>query len=188
MAVEGVSKTFTGPIQINCCYSLLSVYIIKSITTTSIMNEDSSTFGKKYKLHYALIAHYGTINKYSAKRTGMTEEDRELFRKAIVQSIMANQTDSKQGQEPLIYFEIVYKPDFDGYLGDLRRFIDINHKEDAIRSIDDVTMDFSRLTETISAMKEKGYIEKVLGWKHPFAKNDHLLNMPELKKWIYGLQ
>ena len=31
----------------------------------------------------------------------MTEEDRNIFRRALVQGMMANQTDSKQGQEPL---------------------------------------------------------------------------------------
>ncbi|MEA4964045.1 type I CRISPR-associated protein Cas7 [Lutispora sp.] len=183
MAVGGVSKTFTGPVQINWGYSLHPVDFVKSSTITSIMNEDSSTFGKKYKLHYALIAHYGTINKYSARQTGMSKEDRDLFRKAIVQSIMANQTDSKQGQEPLLYLEIVYKPDFDGYLGDLRRFIDAKpHKEEAIRSINDITVDFDRLRETVKEMNGKGYIEKIVGWKHPFAKEEHLINMPEYEE------
>lgn len=182
MAVEGVTKTYTGPVQINWGYSLHPVDLVKSSTITSIMNEDSSTFGKKYKLHYGLIAHYGTINKFSAKKTGLTNKDRELFRKALVQSIMANQTDSKQGQEPLLYLEIVYTPEFDGYLGDLRRFIDIEHKEGAIRSIGDITVDFNMLNEIIISMKEKGYIEKVLGWKHPYGGDNSLINLPKYEE------
>lgn len=179
MAVKGVSKTFTGPIQINWGYSLHPVDIVKSSTITSIMNDDSSTFGKKYKLHYALIAHYGTINKYNAKETGMTDKDHENFRKAIVQSIMANQTDSKQGQEPLLYLEVSYKPEFDGYLGDLRRFLSVTHKENTIRSIDDVKTDFGDLAETITKMKDKGYIDAVRAWSHPFVKEGQFTNMPE---------
>ncbi|WP_132996422.1 CRISPR-associated protein [Sporanaerobacter acetigenes] len=181
MAVEGVSRTYTGPVQMSWGYSLHPVELVKSSTITSIMNDDNSTFGKKYKLYYALISHYGTINKYNAQRTGMTEEDRVLFRKSLVQSIMANQTDSKQGQEPLFYLEILYKEDFDGYLGDLRRFIDISYGEN-IRSIEDLTVDFSRLNTALDEMKKKGYLDKVIGWEHPFASKKQLINMPQYEE------
>lgn len=182
MAVEGVSKTYTGPVQVTWGYSLHPVELVKSNTITSIMNDDNSTFGKKYKLYYALINHYGTINKYAAKLTGMKDSDREIFRKALVQGMMTNQTDSKQGQSPLFYLEVMYKPDFDGYLGDLRRFLDVNYEADkVIRKLEDIKVDFSRLTKTIEAMKEKGYIEDVIGWVHPCANQGNLINMPSFK-------
>jgi CRISPR-associated protein Csh2 len=181
MAVEGVSKTYTGPIQFNWGYSLHPVELIKSNTITSIMNDDNSTFGKKYKIYYALVTHYGTINKNNAKLTGMTKTDKEIFRKALVQGIMSNKTDSKQGQDPMFYLEIVYKPEFDGYLGDLRRFLDVEYK-DVIRTIDNIKVDFVRLNDTIANMKEKGYIDKVVGWKHPFVKEDSFLNLPSYEK------
>ncbi|AEE90319.1 conserved protein of unknown function [Tepidanaerobacter acetatoxydans Re1] len=181
MAVEGVSKTFTGPVQLNWGYSLHPVELIKSNTITSIMNEDNSTFGKKYKLYYALMAHYGTINKYNAKLTGMTEKDRELFRKALGQSLMANQTDSKQGQEPIFYLEILYAPEFDGYLGDLRRFLNVEYATYAIRSLDDIKVDFSRLNDAINNVKNKGYIDKVIGWVNPFIPNESFMNLPEFE-------
>jgi len=182
MAVEGVSRTFTGPIQINWGYSLHPVELVKSNTITSIMNDDNSTFGKKYKLYYALIAHYGTINKYNAQLTGMTDEDRDLFRKALVQGLMANKTDSKQGQDPLFYFEIIYKPNFDGYLGDLRRFLNVNYKSEVIRSLGHIVIDFSRLKDIIDGMKSKGYIDKVVGWLHPFITKENLVNLPEFQE------
>ncbi|NSW92250.1 MAG: type I CRISPR-associated protein Cas7 [Firmicutes bacterium] len=185
MAVEGVTRTYTGPVQISWGYSLHPVELVRSSTITSIMNEDSSTFGKKYKVYYALVAHYGTMNKYSAKLTGMTEEDRDLFRHALVQGLMTNQTDSKQGQEPLFYLEIVYKPEYDVYLGDLRRFVDVkeNKEDDAsrevtIRSLNDLTVDFHGLNQVITDLKDKGYIEKVIGWIHPVAQEGRLLNIP----------
>lgn len=181
MAIEGVSRTYTGPIQINWGYSLHPVELVKSSTITSIMNDDNSTFGKKYKVYYALVAHYGTINKNSAKITGMTEADRDLFRKALVQGMMSNKTNSKQGQEPLFYIEIIYKPEFDGYLGDLRRFLNTQYDE-TIRSLEDITVDFFHLKETIEDIKEKGYVEKVVGWKHPFANENNLINFPEFEE------
>lgn len=180
MAIEGVSRTYTGPVQITWGYSLHPIELVKSNTITTIMNDDNSTFGKKYKLYYALSAHYGTINKYSAKLTGMTIEDRDLFRKSLIQGLMSNQTDSKQGQDPLLYLEIMYKSEFDGYLGDLRRFLRTTYDENkAIRKMEDILIDFKDLTEAIETLKNKGYIEKVIGWKHPFAKNECLINMPQ---------
>src|SRR5690606_24987260 len=110
---------------------------------------------------------------------------RNLFRRALVQGMMANQTDSKQGQEPLFYFEVIYKPEYDVYLGDLRRFIDVKQndedgtgKEGVIRSLNDLIVDFSNLSQVITDLKNKGYIEKVIGWVHPITQKSHLLNMP----------
>jgi len=183
MAVEGFSRTYTGPVQVTWGYSLHPVELVKSNTITTIMNDDSSTFGKKHKVYYALVAHYGTMNKYSAKLTGMTEADRDLFRKSLVQGLMSNQTDSKQGQDPLFYLEVIYKPEFDGYLGDLRRFLDVTYcEEQPIRKLEDLKVDFQRLTKAIAELKNAGYIEKVMGWKHPFANEDHLINMPEFEE------
>ncbi len=182
MAVEDVTRTYTGPIQISWGYSLHPVELVKSNSITTIMNDDSSTFGKKYKLYYALIAHYGTINKYSAEKTGMTEEDRELFRKALIQSIMSNQTDSKQGQEPLFYLEVLYKEEFDGYIGDLRRFLDVKYEDKPIRGLKDLTVDFSRLNDVLNEMKKKDYIDKVIGWMHPLVDTDYLINIPQYEE------
>lgn len=182
MAVENVSRTFVGPVQITWGYSLHPVELVKSNTITSIMNEDNSTFGKKHKIHYALVAHYGTINKYSAAKTGMTVQDRDIFRKALVQGMMANQTDSKQGQTPLCYLEILYQPSFDGYLGDLRRFLRVETDgEKPIRSLSDVRTDFTELSAAIAEMRRLGYVDRVVGWLHPFAGRNQLVNLPEFE-------
>lgn len=190
MAVEGISRTYTGPVQLSWGYSLHPVELLKSNTITSIMNDDSSTFGKQYKLHYGLIGHYGTINKYSAIKTGMTEEDREVFRKALVQGMMNNQTHSKQGQTPLMYLELIYKPDFDGYAGDLRRFLECDYEDGKpIRELDDITVNFTALSQAIIKMKQLGYLEKVIGWVHPFAfknetnRSNRFSGLPEYE-WI----
>jgi len=179
MAVENVSRTFVGPVQITWGYSLHPVELVKSNTITSIMNDENSTFGKKYKVYYACVAHYGTINKYSAAKTGMTSQDRDIFRKALVQGMMTNQTDSKQGQMPLCYLEILYQPSFDGYLGDLRRFLKVQTDvAKPIRSLSDVRVDFAELTTAIEEMRRFGYVDRVVGWLHPFANHHQLMNLP----------
>lgn len=181
MAVEGFSKTYTGAVQITWGYSLHPVDLVESNSITSIMNDDSSTFGKKYKLYYGHFAHYGTINKYAAKLTGMTEEDHQVFCKALVQSMHNNQTDSKQGQTPQYFLEIIYKPEFDGYLGDLRRFVTISDDKENVRRWSDIKVDFSELDAKIKIMQDKGFVEEVRAWIHPSVDIAQMIYFPEHK-------
>lgn len=172
MAVGKITKTFTGPVQLSWGYSLHPVDLVKSNSIVTIMNDDNSTFGKMYKAHYALVAQSGTVNKFAAAKTGLTLEDLNVFRKALVQSMMNNLTHSKQGQQPLLYLEIVYNEGFDGYIGDLRRFIKTTlHKENAIRHLQDLTLDFNPLNKAIEDLKKQGYIQEVISWKSPLLMN-----------------
>ena len=176
-AIDKINKAITGPIQITWGYSLHPVDLVKSSSIVSIMNDDNSTFGKMYKAEYAMIAHSGTVNKYAAAKTGLSDEDIEIFRSALVQSMMNNLTHSKEGQMPLLYLEVEYADDFDGYLGDLRRFVDVNSKKEfAIRSMSDLELNFTPLVAVIDSYKEKGYIKAVKIWQSPMAKFN---NMPE---------
>ena len=179
-AIDKINKIITGPIQVTWGYSLHPVDLVKSNAIVTIMNDDNSTFGKMYKAEYAMIAHIGSVNKFAAKKTGLSDEDVELFSKALVQSMMNNLTHSKQGQQPLLYLEIEYNENFDGYLGDLRRYLQIKlNKEYAIRSMEDVTVDFSKLVDVITLYKEKGYINTVRIWKNPLS---NFKNLPEAEK------
>lgn len=191
MAVDGIAKTFTGPVQISWGYSLHPVDLVKASAITSIMSskdetEGHSTFGQMHKAEYAMIVHCGSINKNAAKKTRMTDEDAELFPKLLVQSLMNNQTHSKQGQQPLLYLEVEYSEDFDGFLGDLRRYIDVElHKEYAIRSMNDLTVDFTRLSEVVDEYKKLGYIKQLSVWVSPLVKTDkHFIGMPECMRTL----
>ena len=172
---EGV-RSFTGPVQISWGYSLHPVDLFQSSSIVTIMNDGNSTFGKMYKAHYAMVAHSGTVNKYAAEKTRLTEADYELFRKALVQSMMNNLTHSKQGQQPLLYLEVTYADDFDGYLGDLRRFVNVKYKkEENFRSQEDLVLDFSPLNQ--AAQDTKKYIKKIAVWKSPLFRSYE--NLPE---------
>jgi len=152
---------------------------VKSNTITSIMNEDNSTFGKKHKLYYGLFMHSGTINKNAAKLTGMTDRDQELFRKALVQGMMQNQTDSKQGQTPLFYLEIQYTPEFDGFIGDIRKYVNVACDESKpIRSLGDLNVSLDSLDGVIRDMKNRGYVSKVVGWHHPLSNYRNVFQFP----------
>lgn len=183
MAVDGITRTFTGPIQISWGYSLHPVDLVKANSISSIMSsnestEGYSTFGQMQKAEYAMIAHNGSMNKFAASKTRLTQEDADLFPRLLVQSMMNNQTHSKQGQQPLLYLEVEYAEAFDGFLGDLRRYLDITlHKKYAIRSGSDLTVDFSRLSAAIADLKEKGYVTAVRIWMSPLQPG--FTNLPQ---------
>lgn len=178
-AVGGFTKAYTGAIQMNWGYSLNKVELVESSSIVTIMNDDSSTFGKDYRVYYSLLAFNGTINKYAAKSTGLTEEDQKLFRKAIWESIPSQPTRSKMNQYPKLYLEIVYNDDFNnGYFGDLRNTVKVDYKESVpakqVRSFNDLIVNASALTKLINENKGEGKpIKEVIIYKSA--------DFPELK-------
>jgi CRISPR-associated protein Csh2 len=155
-AINGFSRAYTGPIQLNWGYSLHKVDLVESNSIVTIMNDNSSTFGKDYRVYYSLLAFNGTINKHTAKTTGLTVEDRDLFRKAIWESVSALPTRSKLNQYPRLYVEIVYNDGFsNGHFGDLREYIDTPPEVENVRKLKDVKVDISRLVRLINENKGK---------------------------------
>jgi len=157
-AIEGFNKAYTGPVQLNWGYSLNKVELMDSDSIVTTMNEDSSTFGKDYRVHYSLLAFNGTINKYAARTTGMKDEDLEVFRDAIWKAIPAMPTRSKLNQYPKLYLEIIYNNDYtNGQFGDLRNFIDASPRdgieEKQVRKFSDLTLDLSPLQSLITQHK-----------------------------------
>ena len=163
-AVGGFTKAYTGPIQLNWGYSFNKVELMDSNSIVTIMNDDSSTFGKDYRVHYSLLGFNGTINANMAKVTGLNIEDIDTFRESIWESIPANPTRSKLNQYPKVYLEVVYNEGTsNGQFGDLRNYVDVkpieNKTEKEIRKFSDIDMSFDRL---ITHLKEnKGENKKI---------------------------
>lgn len=153
-AVKGFNRAYTGPVQLNWGYSLNRVKLVDSSTIASTMNDDNGTFGKDYRVHYSLLAFNGSINRYAAQTSGLTDEDVALFRQALWDSIPALPTRSKLNQYPKLYVEVVYKDGVaNGQLGDLRGYVQTTAKTDdekAVRRLDDLTVDLSALARAIA--------------------------------------
>ncbi|GAA4001922.1 hypothetical protein GCM10022408_11540 [Hymenobacter fastidiosus] len=161
-AVKGFNRAYTGPVQLNWGYSLNRVKLMDSSTIASTMNDDNGTFGKDYRVHYSLLAFNGSANRYAAQTSGLTEEDMELFRKALWESIPALPTRSKLNQYPKLYVEVVYKDgSSNGQLGDLRSYVRataITADEKAVRRLEDLTLDTTALTQAIEASEAVDYV------------------------------
>lgn len=160
-AVGGFTKAYTGPIQLNWGYSFNEVELIDSSSIVTIMNDDSSTFGKDYRVHYSLLGFNGTINAPAAKTTGLSDDDVNIFRKAIWESIPASPTRSKLNQYPKIYLEIVYNQGVsNGQFGDLRNFVEVQPKdgksEKQVRRFNDLKFNMDRLLRLITENKGEG--------------------------------
>ncbi len=168
-AIKGFTETYTGPIQINWGYSLNPVELMKSSSiTTKFSSEEgleAGSIGKDYRLYYSLLAFHGIINKNTAKKSGLTIDDLDLFREAIIQSIPASPTRSKLGQYPILFLQIEYKDEYDGYLRDLRDFVDFNPIKEPVRSFGDVSLNFDRLKTLIEQNKDK--IKSIYIWETP---------------------
>lgn len=154
-AVGGFTKAYTGPIQLNWGYSFNKVELMDSSSIVTIMNDDSSTFGKDYRVHYSLLGFNGTINAPTAKTTGLTHDDVEVFRNAIWESIPASPTRSKLNQYPKLYLEIVYNEGVsNGQFGDLRNFVETNPidgvTDKQVRRFKDLDLDLSALKRLIA--------------------------------------
>ncbi len=160
-AVGGFTKAYTGPIQMNWGYSFNEVELIDSNSIVTIMNDDSSTFGKDYRVHYSLLGFNGTINAYAAKTTGLTNEDVEVFRNAIWESIPASPTRSKLNQYPKVYLEIIYNEGIsNGQFGDLRNLVDIKPTNGMpskkVRRVSDLDLNFDNLIKLLNQNKGEG--------------------------------
>lgn len=159
-AVGGFTKAYTGPIQLNWGYSFNKVELMDSNSIVTIMADDSSTFGKDYRLHYSLLGFNGTINAPTAKSTGLSESDVEVFRDAIWESIPANPTRSKLNQYPKLYVEVIYNEGIsNGQFGDLRNYVEAKPIEGItdkqVRKFKDLNLDLSSLKNLLNANKDK---------------------------------
>ncbi|WP_439490706.1 type I-B CRISPR-associated protein Cas7/Csh2 [Algoriphagus sp.] len=166
-AVKEFTRAYTGPVQINWGYSLNKVYQIDSNSIVTIMNDDSSTFGKDYRVHYSLLSFHGVVNKHAAKTTGLSDNDMEKFRDGIWNAIPSLPTRSKLNQYPKLYMEIIYNDGYhNGHFGDLRNLVKCEPHDKIgdykkVRNYNDLMVDFSAL-EKLIADNKGGAIKDVI--------------------------
>ncbi len=146
---------FTGAVQFRMSKSLHKVSTKHIKGTGAFASNYSKTDTKKQKqqatfreedfLSYALFATYGIMDNHNAKKTNFTEDDALKIRDALWFGTKNLITRSKMGQTPRFMLIITYKDDT--FAGDLNNSVDfVGTKDDeAIRSINDYTIDLSRL-------------------------------------------
>lgn len=102
---------YTGPIQFAWGTSMHKVVvsdhgIITTFKTKDTKNDLTGSMGRDKRVDYALISMQGRINANTAKKTGLTDEDMELFDKYMVNLYDSSNTRSKIGQTVRLYLRV----------------------------------------------------------------------------------
>ena len=165
MKKEGIKTAgiqFVGPIQFRMSRSLHRV-AVEHIKGTGAFASGSDKANKTFReedfLNYAMFATYGIVDNHSAKITNLSEDDVKVILGALWSGTKNLITRTKMGQMPRFMLVITYKNDT--FAGDLNNCVAINSsKEDVeIRSINDFTIDFSRLKAKLTRYAQE--IEKI---------------------------
>jgi len=176
------NATYTGPIQFNWGYSINKVtgpFDSSGITShfqTGKSSEDeegsksSGAMGKMYKVAYSILAFHGIVSAKRSETTKLKPVDLNLFDEVIVNSLkMKTDTQSKTGQEPLLYIRVEYNSN-DYFIGDFRKYLklsDNDNKEipfDKSNKLDrgKYKIDVSDLIKKLE--KKKEHISKIHYW------------------------
>jgi CRISPR-associated protein Csh2 len=125
---------------------------------------------------YAVNQIHGWINPFSAKHTGLTEDDIEEMFRALWNSVNNANTRTKSNQNSLLLIQIVYAEPNQKIYG-VDRLITIDRQQSAkrdeqIRSSDDYKLDFTelkRIAESNKVAEIRYYTEKA-DWKNEFSQ------------------
>ena len=148
---EGDAVNLTGPVQFALLNPSLNSADLRIHQNTSVFSssEEKSrgSIGTTTVVPYAVNQIHGWINPFSAKYTGLTDEDISAMFKALWESVNNANTRTKSNQNSLLLIQIVYS-DPNKKLYGVDRFIKLNSekRDEQIRHSDDYTLDFAELT------------------------------------------
>lgn len=167
----GASATFTGAVQFTWGYSLNRVELLPSSTISSHFagreageKGQYGTFGKDWRVKYSLLAFYGVVSSWRAKRTKFNEIDLELLDKSLPNALpLMTTTRSKIGQTPQVVLRVEYKDDTT-LLGDFRSRIRLNNP-DRLENIAQAEIDYKPLADWLKSNEKS--IKQVYLWVNP---------------------
>lgn len=191
---EGEAVNLTGPVQFAWGYSLNKVQPVDSSTISShFASRDSAaqgTFGKDYRLYYALIAFHGIVSARRAQamferseqqlESTTTEEDIALMDDAMVRAIPLLATRSKIGQYPRLYARFIFR-DGDTFMGDLRDSLRLSESV-GLRAINDFSLELDGLAGPLERIESR--LDHVLVWQDPDLQTTASGEKTTLANWL----
>ncbi|MDT5062086.1 MAG: CRISPR-associated protein Csh2 [Acidobacteriota bacterium] len=162
---EKDAVNLTGAVQFALLNPSLNKVDLRMHQNTSVFvsseEKTRGAIGTTTVVPYSLNQIHGWINPYSAKHTGLKQDDITEMFKALWASINNANTRSKSNQNSLLLLQIVYA-DANKKLYGIDRLIKLTaeKQEEQIRSSEDYTLDFSKLKETVaqsSAVKQVNF-------------------------------
>ncbi len=180
---RGLSVSITGPVQFTWGFSLHPIELVDSpsITSTFKGREEEEegevgygTIGKDWRVYYSLIAFYGVVSSRRSRETGLRPEDVKILDNLLYKSVNLDATTrSKIGHWVHLYMRVEYNDD-ETTLGDLRKFISVNDKNEHVRELDDLELSFNRLIDEFREYRE--YIKAVYIYESPEFRSRYNLS------------
>jgi len=162
--VDKETNNLTGSIQFKMSKSLNQTevnYIKGTGAFASKETAQNKTFREEYQLSYALFATYGVVNALNSQNTKLTDTDVETIINALWFGTKNLISRSKFGQLPRFLLKITYR-EAGNYIGGLDNLLVLKTgkpQENEIKSIEDYTIDFSKIKEELEKHSDK--IEKI---------------------------
>jgi len=182
---EGEAVNLTGPVQFGWGYALHRVQLVDSVTISSQFatreQAGQGTFGKDYRVYYALIGFHGVVSARRAQamkeradgdeQAATSEADLALLDEALVRAIPLAATRSKIGQYPRLYLRVEFT-DGQTFMGDPREDL-LVEPDQGLRSVQDLKLDLTALGARLSRFRER-------------IATAHLFQDPDLRTTVGG--
>ncbi|MFC5407673.1 type I-B CRISPR-associated protein Cas7/Csh2 [Larkinella bovis] len=162
---EGAAVNLTGPVQFALLNPSLNSVDLRIHQNTSVFSSSAEksrgAIGTTTVVPFALCQIHGWINPFSAKLSGLTDDDVLEMLKALWNSVNNANTRSKSNQSSLLLLQIVYANPTDKLYG-IDRFVQLSEKnadgslrkrDEELRDLDDCPFDFSRLVNALESTK-----------------------------------
>jgi len=149
---EKNAVNLTGPVQFALLNPSLNAVELRMHQNTSVFasstDKERGAIGTTTVVPYVVNQIHGWINPFSARHTGLTEDDIRLMFQALWESINNANTRTKSNQNSLLLLQIIYSGATKKIYGvDRSITIKSDKKDEQLRSFDDYTLDFSLLLE-----------------------------------------
>lgn len=182
VTVKGNNISFTGPVQFALLNPSLNKVNLRIHQNTSVLvsntNNKQGAIGTTTVVPYAINQIHGWVNPYAANDTKLQEQDVVKMLDALWKSINLANTRSKSNQRSLLLLSINYKTASDKIYGleDAIQLIS-EKEEEAIRSLDDIDLNFAKLFELVKSDK----VENVEYYTETETIKTKLQNQPKFK-------
>ena len=155
-AKDDLSVNLTGPVQFALLNPSLNNVNLRMHQNTSVFKSDVSkqrgAIGTTSVVPYGVLQVHGWVNPFSARHTGLNDDDLTLMFRTLWDSVNNANTRSKSNQSSLLLLQIVYDDPRDK-LYRVDDYVDIEPKEgkneEQLRGPADYSFDFSRLHDAV---------------------------------------
>jgi CRISPR-associated protein Csh2 len=154
---EGDAVNLTGPVQFALLNPSLNKTDLRIHQNTSVFSSSEEktrgAIGTTTVVPYSLNQIHGWINPYSARHTGLIEDDIKAMFKALWESVNNANTRTKSNQNSLLLLQLVYAEPTKKLYG-VDRFIELKpteKRDEQIRNSDDYSLDLARLKEAVNS-------------------------------------